>query len=489
VEPDFIGERVQLKEGRTFPIVWPPVEGANEIDVVQAEVRLRGVADLVDLDKLDAARSHGYLVVNVGGGRRVRSLTLSGLKMIRNGVETAVTGPASLGNHSRLVVLTDSTLSGQLIARYAYPALTGGGFVDDRLPALKFENGVISLPDVVTQQVGIAIVDSAERDPERFQPRSISVTSISGVVVESASNVTLYEGTRVVWSAPELLPNEVAVVDLRVPITGTFRTALARGEPLATTLTLSGDRGVCQIAGPIAQGALVRTFSGVVRVELAGEPTPLPLGVLPVERPTTVQADVSYRFGAIRLLAGATGSPPPADRPLEGIVIGNEPYVHEMPEGAIAGYPLARVGLYGRAPELCELSITPVDLSTGTPRPLGPPGVGKVQPSNRAGFVWVEMPGTTATDTAGLLVRANRGTFLWGIDGGPIVRVAVHDDVAADRTVQIDGVPICKITSTEKQVAVRADFPSTSFANVPPRLDSDLFVTFDIADLTMEYAR
>ena len=205
--------------------------------------------------------------------------------------------------------------------------------------------------------------------------------------------------------------------------------------------------------------------------------------------PTRVHADVSYRYGAIRLLAGASDPPPPADRAIEGIVVGDRPYVHAFAPGAIAGLPLARIALYGRAQELCELSITPVDLSGGTPRPIGPPGVVKVAPSPRFGFAWVAMPGSTAPDQAGLLVRANRGRFLWAAAPAPLVRVAVHDEVAAGRTVTVDGVAICEIASTAKQVTIRAAFPPRSFAETAPRLDSDLYVTFDFADLTLEYAR
>jgi hypothetical protein len=120
---------------------------------------------------------------------------------------------------------------------------------------------------------------------------------------------------------------------------------------------------------------------------------------------------------------------------------------------------------------------------------MGPPAVLKLAADNGIRTRWADVPkGVALKGPAGLRVRANRGRFFWASGDEPLVRVAIYDPDPAGR-------PLFLAASRLKEIAQKAShepafrFPPAAFRGVAPALQSNLFLTVDISDLTLRYAR
>ena len=153
-------------------------------------------------------------------------------------------------------------------------------------------------------------------------------------------------------------------------------------------------------------------------------------------------------------------------------------------------YLPGRIGIVGRAPEECELALEFVSVNGGIAgTPVGPPAVLTLTPDNEIRTRWVDVPaGLTLGGPLGLRVRANRGRFFWVTREQPLARVAIHDPNPGGRPLFLGSTRLKEIVETEShEPAFR--FPVAAFRNVAPALRSDLFMTVDISDLTLRYAR
>jgi hypothetical protein len=110
-------------------------------------------------------------------------------------------------------------------------------------------------------------------------------------------------------------------------------------------------------------------------------------------------------------------------------------------------------------------------------------------PDNEIHTRWVEVPaGVTLSGPLGLRVRANRGRFFWVTREQPLARLAIHDPNPGARPLFIGTTRLKEIVETSShEPAFR--FPVAAFRDVEPALRSELFLTVDISDLTLRYAR
>ncbi len=302
------------------------------------------------------------------------------------------------------------------------------------------------------------------------------------------------------WAFPGELPPEAPAVevDLRVAFETALNAALAAGEPLDLVYRLRGaPPGEAGFSFARARGSVVRAFPGVLRAVLEGDPTTgLDLGAalggqpLSEERPTSVTADLSVRYEGVRVLE-TLSDPVPAPGGANGQVVGEKPLTRGLPPAALHGLPLVRAGLIGRAPEASELSVQVVDMTTGEPGgQLGPPGTIELQPSASLGTVWVEVPEFEAQNgPVGVSVRANRGRFFWaGGPAGPLLKLAVRDPDPGGRPLKLNGHQLLSVVGAERFLPLEA-LPAEAFQSRIPMLESDLFLTVDLADLTLRYRR
>jgi len=201
----------------------------------------------------------------------------------------------------------------------------------------------------------------------------------------------------------------------------------------------------------------------------------------------TIGIFAEYSPKTFRIAVASAGS-------FSGVIVGNEPAVHIFPPEALRGIEPARVGIFGRAAEDCEISLEFVKIAGDTVGSvLAPPAVLKLKQDNAMSMRWVSIPkGVQIDGAAGLRVRANRGRFFWvtpsGVNSNPIVRIAVNDPDPGGRELKIGSIKLANISEIESHTPA-FKFPAAIFRGSTPTLDSSLFLSIEFSDLTMRYAR
>jgi hypothetical protein len=176
--------------------------------------------------------------------------------------------------------------------------------------------------------------------------------------------------------------------------------------------------------------------------------------------------------------------------PVAGPVAGADSVLRALPPAGTGALPVARVGLVGRAPEECELVVSIVGLESGLPgAPLAPAATVMLPRSDTVGVAWADLPvPVVAAGPAALSVRAARGRFLWAAGPGPLARFAVRDPAPPPLPLRLGGATLAAIGAAGAQLPGQA-LPPGAFAGAPPALDCTLFVTVELSDLTLRYAR
>jgi hypothetical protein len=121
--------------------------------------------------------------------------------------------------------------------------------------------------------------------------------------------------------------------------------------------------------------------------------------------------------------------------------------------------------------------------------PLAAPGVCAVPPSDELGVWWVDVAqDAPSAAPPAISVRATSGRFFWVTDGAPLARVAVHDPDPGNRPVLHGGAVLARLAG-DLFDARGASLATTAFTAPGAAFDSTLFVTIELGDLTLRYAR
>jgi hypothetical protein len=228
---------------------------------------------------------------------------------------------------------------------------------------------------------------------------------------------------------------------------------------------------------------------GVVSVTLAGEPhSPVFAGApLAAERPARVTADVVVRYGGVRLLDAINDSMP-VGRAVSGTIVGATPHRRALPPESLRTHRVARVGIIGRSPEGCELSVQLVDAGPSL-APLTDPGVCTVPASDDVATWWVDLEqDEPSAAPPAISVRATSGRFFWVSESEPLARIAIHDADPGGRPVRIGASELVRLAG-EVYEARGASLATAPFAAPAAAFESALFVTIELGDLTLRYAR
>ncbi|HXG24642.1 MAG TPA: hypothetical protein VNJ09_08825 [Chthonomonadales bacterium] len=500
--------------GHGVRIQWTGARGANGVEVTQATAEIGpALAQQTFDDWMAGTCDHSnFCEVNIQPNWLLDSLALIGLEV--HDSRTGPTEDVSLKSQSdlvsrglRLVVSTPSGPNNAMSPAYSVPSVGQRGMLPPMLTGASFSapagvgHGVLNLPEVPGPKVRLSVASG--NFPEEFAPLPISVDSVSAQAVIPPRNLQLLgpDGAAV-WAFPGVLPPQSprVEVDLRLSIQKALDAALKSGQPLDATFTLRGDapgRAYFRFTG--ARGTLLRTVSGVLQNKLEGDPARLELGEPPAdETPASAVADLSVKYEGIRILETVSDPFPSTQGNIGGPVVTSTTLsrsfetsvTRAFPPEALRGFPVARIGLVGRAPEACELSVQLVEMGAGMPgAALGPPGVVKLQATEKLGTVWVEMPAVDTGDRpVGVSVRANQGRFFWASGAAPLVRVAVRDPHPGGRPLKLGGQTVLMVTE-EKVHLLGKSLPTGVFRSVTPVWESSLFLTVEIADLVLRYAR
>ncbi len=497
--------------GHAIRVTWQPVPGATGVEVTTAELRIspevvtQSLGDLL-VRSTDSNTQHE---VTIPAGKLIRALLLKGLKTpIQIGdtqEDVPLRSSADLRSvNRRLIVTIPDPATTWTPPLYSVPAVSGRGMLPPALVGASFEapagDGLLTLPDLRASKIRLTIVEG--EFPENFQPRSATISSVTGTAALPARDLVLISATgEAAWAFPGEFPAQAppAFVDLRFALEAALNAALAAGQPLDVTWFLRGEApGNAGIAFDGARGFVVREFPGVLRTSVDGVERRLDIqGSLADEQPASARADLTVRYDGIRILESVSDVVPASNGGVNGIVVRDQTVTHTLAPQALSNMAVARIGLIGRAPVETELSVQLVDLSTGGAGvPLGPPGVLRVQADAAIGTVWVEIPELSLPAVPlGIAVRANLGRFFWAANPAPLVRIAIYDPDPGGRPLRLADTTVLHVTRHELQAASNTlhlpafELPAAAFRSSAPSWESDLFLTVDLSDLVLRYQR
>ena len=475
--------------GFAHTIRWDDVAGATSAEVQEATVLLSPA--VVSETQQDVSFSNdGGWVVNVPQGKRVKSLTLRGLKKT-GGPE--ITSSGALAGMSLAVSFPPVKGGGWDSPRFAVPAVKAQAMVPPTLTGATFSNRVLSFSDSVpAAKVRVSLVNGSE--PREFATQPGDVSEIHLSTETAARNIRLVgPDANTLWQLPEYDPDAPSSeVDIRTALELALNAKLQTKQPLEATFKVIADAPAqARVNFGRIKGALLRVKEGVVRTELTGDPVRLDFGgPLADERPSSVTGDLTISYAGIRILGSVSDDPPETNAAVSGVIATGGGVLKTFAPQSLDGITPARVGIIGRAPEECELSLEFVSANGGVAGPsLGPPAVMTLTPDNEIRTRWVDFPaGLTLSGSVALRVRANRGRFFWVTRDQPLARLAIHDPDPGGRPLLLSGRRLKRIVDTNSHDR-GFNFPRAPFRNDEPALRSDLFLTVDISDLTLRYAR
>lgn len=475
--------------GHAIAVNWASVEGATEVEVTSASVRA-AAPSTTRLESVTTTPVGEGFQLSLGAHRHLLSIGLVGCKR-GDGSLAAIANAADLDPDRRLVIYANDA-SGKMGARYAIPHVGAKGGIPSQFSGASLTGGVVTVPELATTRVRVGLVDRTDTEEWAVQAMQLAGSvNATVVILPTDLSLTTSDGAKL-WEFPGELSDAAGLIDadIAAPLQGALSKRLSTKSPLSVPLTLKSANDATvgfRLSGP--SGALVRRVPGVVSVDLAGGTLPLALpdGALAAERPSQVTADVVVRYAGIRLLDEAN-DPLPTGRAVAGTIVGASPVKRALPPAALKAHRIARIGIIGRSPEGGELSVQLVDAGASQAA-LTAPGVCTVPASDDIATWWVELQQDAPSDVApAISVRATSGRFFWVTGSQPLARVAVHDPDPGKRAVRLGAGEIVRLASETfqaKTVSLRTD----AFTSATSAFESTLFVTIELGDLTLRYAR
>jgi hypothetical protein len=477
--------------GFTIPVHWALATGATKAELTQASVTLLpGVVEETHTDVPSHKDGSGW-IIDIPAKKRLKALTFTGFKQA-DGTDLT----SSLPGGMRLAVAFPPVKGGGFDSpRFSAPAVNRTGSVPAQLTGASYSNGVLQLnPAVDAAKVRISLVTGD--NPLEFAEQDINLDTVHATTQTPAVNAKVNgpDGSPI-WQTPVFDPDGPSTtVDLQKAIEAALNKQLAAKAAPSVDVVVTADapaQAVVNVSGP--RGALLRVEQGKVRTVLEGDPVTIQLsGPLDNETPASVTGDLTIRYSGIRILEGISDNPPGPTDALAGAIVDATGIVRALPPQALDGLMPARLGVYGRAPEDCELAIEFVrQVGPAGAEPLVSPAVLSLKASSTFQTQWAQVPaGTKISGAAAVRVHANRGRFFWVTNaaGDGLVRIAIFDPSPGGRPVLLGGATLATLpdaTSDRKQFA----FPVVAFRNAAPQFTSNLFLVVDCSDLTLRYAR
>lgn len=479
---------------------WSPLpSGVTDVDVTAASMTVAGAesAESVPLAQVSPGDG-GTFVVTLPSGVRASALTLADLTIGSGDLEVSLASQGDLVSHDpplRLTVALPDPRGGFGAPTFAVPAVGGrSGVTPATLTGASYEGRVLTLPEPAAQRLRIAVVTG---DPGDFSAAAeVRLSKVSAVVTRYPKALSLTAAGTTLWEFPQELiaggPSQA--VDFKPGLKKVMLDAVKAGTaPVATLRLDTAQPASARITDPRISGALVRTVPGTIRAVVQGSATPLtliPAGAAPLalDASSSVVAGLSVKYDGMRIVPELSDAAPAGSS--GGVIVGVDVTRATLPPDSdvLRRLRLARVGLIGRAPESCELSVRLVAAMSGEPL-HDQPVVVQLEPSPEMSVIWFAIDQRVAAQPLAVAARATRGRFFWATreDGRPLVQVAVEDPDPPDRTVRLGGRVIATGLEQEHRegVVLTAAFAQTA----TPNIETPLFVTVDLSDVTVRYAR
>ncbi len=487
-------------DGYAIRVTWAPVYGATRAEITSAPARIGAAVVEEILGDLSLSKSGNAYVVTIPGGKRIASLTLHGMKDVNGNTITSQGTLPNIPEAHRLVVRAQ-TGNQPDAPIHTVPSVPARGAIPASLTGASFSSGVLSLPNVLAPKLRLSL--AIKPYPEEFEDQPFTLDRVSGVAAIYPTDLQLVDNAgTVLWAFPGEYPstNPPFDLDLRVNLEPALNAALtaAPDQPLDVTFRLTGKApSKAGFSFPKPQGALVRDFpdTPILSVTLEGDPVALPItDRLADETPSSVSGDLTVTYSGIRILEELSDTLPAGV--IGGVVVADQAVARAYPPQALLETALARIGVIGRVPlgvAECELTVQLVQMIGDLPgAPYGAPGVLKIVQEHVVRTHWIDVPAgiDLSSGNVGVTLRANSGRFLWASTANvPLVKLAIYDPDPGGRPLTLNGVLVRAVTSTDEDHTTGLAFPTAVFRSQPPVFDSSLFLTVDVSDLTLRYAR
>ncbi len=493
--------RVEATTPHQLPVDWSPLPpGVSDVEVHEASMFVSPDAAEVSLPAVTVSPGDGgTFVLTLPAGLRVRALVLSDLTIGAGDALASLTSQVDLTSRDpalRLTVAMPDPRGGFAAPTFAVPPVFGtAGVTPSSLTGATFDGRVLTLPEPAASKLRIALVTG---DPGEFSAApGVSLSKVSALAARYPTGLALTadDGARL-WEFPQELPphSSAQPVDIKPGLKKALLDRVHASTAPSVTLTLDASAPSAVLLSALRiRGALVRTFPGTVRTVVAGAATPL--GLVPAGAPrlfvdatTTITADVTVKYDGIRVVPELSDPAPHGST--TGLIVGAEGARVALPPAAavLKTFPLARVGIIGRAPEACELSVRLVHPMSGEPL-AGEPAVVQLEPSASVSIIWLPLASPPGSGGIAVAARVTRGRFFWATDpqGKPLVQVAVTDPEPPDQTVRLGGRTLATALAPAHRPA--AVITAAFAGDEPPQFESTMFVTVDLSDVTVRYAR
>jgi hypothetical protein len=463
--------------GLVLPIAWAAVAGATDVEVTQATVTLTAASAEETFPDVPVSTEGNHRIATVPPGRSVSAIGLD----------------VALLDGERLTVSLPSLRGGWESPIFASTGVSNGSMSPASPQGATLANNLLTLPYAVSgSRLRLSKV-TGDKVAE-FAAVPFEVSKVNLTTATPPRNIRVLGPDQApLWHAPALPDGSPeVVVDLRTALEIAFRKQVGQQATLEAAITVAADapaRAVVNVSG--VHGALLRVEAGITALTLDGAPRPLRLSrPLAAELPSSVVGDLAIRYDGLRILDAVSDDLPSLGGAASGLIVGTDPALRVFAPEALTNISPARIGIVGRAPEDCEIALEFVRMvgSTGGPA-LGPPAILALRKTGPLDLHWATVPpGVVLSGAVGLRARANRGRFFWmTMDDRPLTRIAMLDPDPGGRAVTLTDMTVRVDGPTTELPAVA--FPRAAFGGAFPVLDSDLFLTIEVADLTLRYAR
>ncbi len=476
-------------------VQWGSVSGADRVEVTSGSITFGASHDEITVSGISLSREGNHHIVNFLHPVHLTGLSLEGFSYTPTGASEAVSFTPTASSYLVVAIPNDQT---EWLPLFSIPHISKAS-TPRQYAGAAYSSNTVNFPDKMQPLKKIRLSVFKNFSKENEEVLASTLTGASARIKNLPQDLTLNNDTdnSILFEQKDLFQNDMPDIlfDLTHPAQTAFDKQLAEKNPLSFQYTLHAKNNTAfQYSSNGVKGALLRTFKGVNSTILSGETQPLSLDLssagLATEAPAKVTADLTITYEKLRLLDSLNDDVPPGRGDVSGKIVSDDSTSRLLQDGEIARYPIDRIGLIGRAPEACELSLSLIPRQgKSMGEPLLAPGVVQLEASTEIEVIWVSLPQAISHEGPLMLtLRANSGRFFWVTAPEPAIKVVVQDPDPDGREILINNRLLTRLAVERihlPQVSIQSDL----FTEKAPLLSSNLFVTIELSDLTLRYSR
>lgn len=486
---------------------WQAVPGTNKIEINSGQCRISPAA-VETLTSFSFNKHNNIVDINIGEAKAIRSFKLYGLT---GGASNAsLHSSNNINDHGLKLLVSVAGANGAFTPIYSVPEVPAKGVFPGSYVGASFKNDTLSFnTPLQTSTIRLLLVD--KNFPEATTRQNISISSLQGTYMSLPHQLSVdldkgseNETSLFSFTGSMSLQMPAIKVSFAQQLFNTFQQKLdAQQEdnltPIESVLNLSStssdgnnDAFAAVLINP-PEGYLLREISGIHITVLEGETKNLNIDTeqtLAAEQAASVIGDIKIQYNGIKILPDLSSNIPVPTGNIQGQVVSHNAIIKKLPPLALENQSIARIGIIGRAPEDCELALELLDMSGGIEGSVLPgPIVLKLSGEKKIQAHWFKIDKQAPFNLPlGIRLRCNSGRFYWAASPESLIRLAIYDIDPGNEIIKLNDQNIAN-GSQLPLVDQKHTFPPEQFRHSLPKIHSNLFLTVEIADLTLRYAR